>query len=144
VSRLFTTFASGASGYGLLVLRLVLAASVIAEGLALVGRDLGGPDAAPFAVVCDAILLLCGTCIGLGLLTPVVQTVVATVKLAGIAEWTWRLAESLPAGPVQLLILQLAIAGSLALIGPGAYSIDARIFGRQEIRIPPRTRFPTR
>jgi uncharacterized membrane protein YphA (DoxX/SURF4 family) len=30
-----------------------------------------------------------------------------------------------------------AVAGSVALLGPGAWSIDARLFGRREIIIPP-------
>jgi uncharacterized membrane protein YphA (DoxX/SURF4 family) len=35
------------------------------------------------------------------------------------------------------LIFGLAILLALAVLGPGAYSIDARLFGRREIIIPP-------
>ena len=35
------------------------------------------------------------------------------------------------------LIFGLAILLALAILGPGAYSIDARLFGRREIIIPP-------
>jgi hypothetical protein len=31
--------------------------------------------------------------------------------------------------------LLIGVAMSLALIGPGAYSVDARLFGRREIRV---------
>ena len=35
------------------------------------------------------------------------------------------------------LMFGLAILLALAILGPGAYSIDARLFGRREIIIPP-------
>jgi uncharacterized membrane protein YphA (DoxX/SURF4 family) len=34
------------------------------------------------------------------------------------------------------LLLLLSMAASTALLGPGAYSLDARLFGRREIIIP--------
>jgi uncharacterized membrane protein YphA (DoxX/SURF4 family) len=37
----------------------------------------------------------------------------------------------------QGFIFGLAILLALAILGPGAYSIDARLFGRREIIIPP-------
>ena len=41
------------------------------------------------------------------------------------------------------LILTLSVAVALALLGPGAYSMDARIFGRRVIDLPPpRRRIP--
>ena len=36
-----------------------------------------------------------------------------------------------------LLILSIPVAIALALLGPGAYSFDARIFGRRVIVLPP-------
>jgi len=36
----------------------------------------------------------------------------------------------------------IAIAGAIALLGPGAFSIDARLFGWKEIVIPPACRPP--
>jgi hypothetical protein len=137
-------FPSGACGCGLLGLRLVLAASVMAEGAALLVRDLSESHAAALTVAADALLVLCGAFTGLGLLTPVVQTVVAAVKLASISEWIWHLAASAGEAAVQVLVFQLAVSASLALLGPGAYSVDARVFGRHEIHIPPRAQFPTR
>ena len=42
----------------------------------------------------------------------------------------------------QAHILEAGISFSLALLGPGAYSVDARLFGREEIIIPARKQMP--
>ncbi len=34
----------------------------------------------------------------------------------------------------------MILAAVIALLGPGAYSLDARLFGRREIIIPPASR----
>jgi hypothetical protein len=35
--------------------------------------------------------------------------------------------------------MSILSGGAVALLGPGAYSIDARIFGRHLLSIPPRS-----
>ena len=69
-----------------------------------------------------AILLLAG----LG--TPVVGTLVALDALWNIVSfrhpWAW--------------IMVATLGAALALIGPGAWSVDARLFGRKRIQIPQR------
>jgi uncharacterized membrane protein YphA (DoxX/SURF4 family) len=37
-------------------------------------------------------------------------------------------------------VLTAIIAAAIVFLGPGAYSLDARLFGRREIIIPPRVR----
>jgi hypothetical protein len=34
------------------------------------------------------------------------------------------------------IVFLIAITAALALLGPGAFSVDARLFGRREIMIP--------
>ena len=71
-----------------------------------------------------------------GLMTPLVA---ASVALAGVAmEFAW-----IPL-PVQdlfnsnLAIINLIVlAIAISLLGPGAFSLDAHMFGRREITIPP-------
>jgi hypothetical protein len=113
--RLFSTFAQGPPGLGLLLLRIVTAA-------ALVARVFTG--AIPDIVAAGAGMLLL-----LGLWTPV------SGSLVGILEF-WNVI-SLPGDPwVSILTGTLGLA--LALVGPGGWSIDARLFGWRRIDIPDR------
>jgi putative oxidoreductase len=81
-----------------------------------------------------ATLVACGVALALGIFTPVCSTFLAL---------GYALVLSMPAGGARLLrldaveaILGLASAAGVALLGPGAFSIDARLFGRREIFIP--------
>ena len=60
----------------------------------------------------------------LGLWTPMAGTLVAVVEL-----WI-ALAVS---GDSWMAVVLMTLGGSLAMIGPGAWSIDARLFGRKHI-----------
>ena len=71
-------------------------------------------------VLTGAILLL------LGLMTPIVAVAV------GLASLSLAFSNS---DAVEVVGLSAAIA----LLGPGAFSIDARLFGRREVFIPRRT-----
>ena len=64
-----------------------------------------------------------------GLWTPVVGTVVAIVEV-----WIVCSGASDPWIPIILATL----GATLAMVGPGAWSIDARLFGRKHIEIPER------
>jgi hypothetical protein len=61
-----------------------------------------------------------------GLWTPVAGTLVALVAL-------WRLFSHVGEPWIQVLVATLGV--SLALLGPGAWSIDARLFGWKRIDI---------
>jgi uncharacterized membrane protein YphA (DoxX/SURF4 family) len=71
---------------------------------------------------------LIGSALGLfilaGLWTPAVGTLVAVVQV-------WIALTG--AGDESQAIVLAAIGGTLAMIGPGAWSIDARLFGRKYI-----------
>ena len=112
---MFSSFPDGAPGLGLLLLRAVLGVSAISSGVA----DLGtGPLVGALAIVVGCSLLA-------GFLTPVAATLLGLGALnIAVSQGKWT--------PVSVVIVALAAA----LLGPGAFSIDARLFGRREIIIP--------
>ena len=65
----------------------------------------------------SAIALVLAGCVLAGFLTPLAAIGAAAVSLFGSAPYAF------------------AIAAALALLGPGAFSVDARLFGRREIVI---------
>jgi putative oxidoreductase len=118
VQRLFSTFADGPPGAGLLIQRLLV-------GTALVYCAVVTPDGR--VVAPQVIGALAGVLLIAGLWTPFAGVV------AGCAE-AW-VALSSPAhiwNPAVLAVLGV----TLALIGPGAWSVDARLYGRKHY-LPP-------
>jgi putative oxidoreductase len=112
---MFSSFPDGAPGLGLLLLRAVLGVGAISSGVAdlVTGALLGVLD-----IVVGSLLLA-------GFLTPVAAILLGLAALnIAFSEEKWT--------PVSVFIVALATA----LLGPGAFSIDARLFGRREIIIP--------
>ena len=66
-----------------------------------------------------------------GLWTPVAGTLVAIVKLS--VAFSRYFSNS---GDPWLAVIQAVLGAVLAMVGPGAWSIDARLFGRKRIDIP--------
>src|SRR5262249_19565012 len=121
VRRLFSTFATGLPGLGLLLVRLVAGGTLIGFALA---RFLTGKSAEPLASA--VITLIAGILLFACLLTPITGTIVAVIGLRGAI---------LHIGDPVADILLATMGGALALIGPGAWSVDARIFGWKQIDV---------
>jgi putative oxidoreductase len=121
VQRLFSTFASGWPGRGLLLQRLLIAAVLFHCAIAQIGQP------APIvATVLHFIGTAAGTLLLLGLWTPVAGVLVAVTEFAILM--------SNPSDP-WVSILLLVLGATLAMLGPGAWSLDARLFGRKQIDI---------
>ncbi len=119
MQRLFSTFADGWPGAGLLLLRLLTGAAVIGFGIGDI-REWPPPLTSALQIIGIAagILLLAG---------------VFTPLAAGIRMWI-ALSQLLShSGDPWVSLAQAALAAALAMIGPGAWSIDARRFGRKHI-----------
>ena len=117
--RLFSTFARGWPGIGLLLMRLVI-------GGALAYRASIPLMSHPPALLAVASILLIGAGILLvaGLWTPIAGTIVALVEL-------WKIF-AIP-NDAWAYLFAATLAAALAMIGPGAWSLDARLFGWKRI-----------
>ena len=110
-------FPVGAAGYGLLILRLCAAGMLIRSAV---------PEEAitvsfwQFAVVAVVAMLL-----SIGAFTPF------SCSASGLVQIALRFVHA-DQDPLQLAF-SLAIIAALFLIGPGAFSVDSRLFGRRLI-----------
>jgi putative oxidoreductase len=120
--RLFSTFARGWPGIGLLVLRVVL-------GIALIWRAVERLSGDPSTHI--TLLAMLGIGAGLlllmGLWTPVAATLVAALQVWKIC---WKF------GDPWIYVLLGTIAVAVAMLGPGLWSVDARIYGWKRIDLP--------
>ena len=114
---MFLAFPGGGAGVGLLALRLSVAGSFTAMLL--------GSGEVPAWMLFLAILVSIGLCAGF-----LARVLAGLSILAAITT----LVIQAPA-PV-LAVLNLADAIALAMIGPGAFSVDARLFGRRTVVLP--------
>jgi putative oxidoreductase len=121
VQRLFSMFPNGWPGRGLLLLRLVAGTLLIHDGLSeLAGSPQWEGVIRPSLATGAGILLL------VGLWTPIAGVLVVVVEL-----WTgFSKIDSLRSS-----VVSAALGATLAMLGPGARSIDARLFGRKRIDI---------
>jgi putative oxidoreductase len=117
LQRLFTTFAGGWPGFGLLVQRLVTGIVQLHNAMELFKEALTVATIAPQVI--GAIL---GIFIVIGLWTPLAGALMAAVEV-----WTLLVH---PGNPGTAILLAM-IGVTLAMIGPGGFSIDARLFGRK-------------
>jgi putative oxidoreductase len=121
VRRLFSTFAHGAPGAGLLLLRLAVGTAGVDHAVtALITRP-------PFAAVAFySSLSLMGVLLLVGLWTPIAGALVALTvvweALSHSASW-------------QHCVSTGIMAVALTLLGPGAWSVDAWLYGWKQIRI---------
>lgn len=121
--RLFSTFARGWPGVGLLLLRIV-------AGIVLILRVLNGVSShAPVHMTAlYAIAISAGLLLLIGLWTPVAGTVLGLIEL-------WRFLWKLDDPWISILLGAMPLA--LALVGPGFWSLDARLYGWKVVNVPP-------
>jgi len=124
LQRLFSMFPNGWPGRGLLLLRVVSGFLLIHDGIA---ELISAPR--PEAIVRQSVAIGAGMLLLVGLWTPVAGTVVVVVEL-----WTLLMRSGHLRSPIVLAML----AAALAMLGPGYWSIDARLYGRKRIDIPDR------
>ena len=117
LQRLFSTFADGWPGRGLLLQRLLIAVVLLRCGIRYLGEPLDSVH-----VILHLLGAVCGIFILVGLWTPVFGTLAAIID---------ALIVLFHASDPWMYIALAMLAATLAMIGPGAWSIDARLFGRK-------------
>jgi uncharacterized membrane protein YphA (DoxX/SURF4 family) len=85
--------------------------------------------------------ILVGTSLLIGFLTPIAGAAASLGNLAIGVSWFLRSDENAHDKTVAALYL-VVVSIAITLLGPGAFSLDARLFGRREIIIPEATRPP--
>jgi hypothetical protein len=120
--RLYSTFAGSWPGLGLLLMRLVVGPIVIVRAAPQLWTDAPLHMALGSASLAGSGLLLFA-----GLWTPVAGAVVAVIEISQILR---------VGGDSLVGLLSAAIAGGLAMLGPGRWSVDARLFGWKRIDVP--------
>jgi uncharacterized membrane protein YphA (DoxX/SURF4 family) len=125
---------------GLVLLRAALSAYCILTGVSAFSSEksevLSGYSGGAINFVIGAFLLA-------GFLTPV-------AGLFSMLSGTMEGLRSLPGttsgnqNPALLSLILVVVSAAVVLLGPGAFSVDARLFGRREIIIPRRKISPPR
>ena len=122
MQRLFSTFAEGWPGAGLLLQRLMTSTILLhCAGIHILAADSLPPSFAYLIAAVAGIFLL------LGLWTPVAGI---TIAISGMWVWFSSPAHSLVA------IMVAALGATAAMIGPGIWSVDARLYGRKHLEDP--------
>lgn len=122
LQRLFSTFANGWPGVGLLLQRILAALMLVRFAVLQLTATSPSTSIVPQIIAAGAGMFLL-----VGLWTPVVGTLIAVLEV-----WTACTCNA----DIWIPIVLATLGGSAAMTGPGAWSIDARLFGRKHIEAP--------
>lgn len=132
MQRAFSTFPDGLPGTGLLLLRAATGVALLVQGVAYLvdWRGLG------FLTLVVGLLTAASAALLLvGYLTPLASVLAGLFCLG--CGFSWFPVPTLELFEAKLTAtLATVIAVALICLGPGAFSLDARLFGRREIIIP--------
>jgi uncharacterized membrane protein YphA (DoxX/SURF4 family) len=131
VQRYFSTFPGSWPGVGLLLLRIVVGGAGSMQG-AVYLTHMNDPSALTW--IAGALAVVSGVALVAGFMTPASGAVAGLTTLFIVATWTP------PSAFVRIdrlaALILIVNAAALVLLGPGAHSLDARLFGRRTIIIP--------
>jgi uncharacterized membrane protein YphA (DoxX/SURF4 family) len=136
VDRLYSRFPAGSVGLALLLLRLVDGLGLIGEGMHLFTPEGTSPE--PTSVLLLSLVLVAGAILlMLGLRTSLAGSAagISTAGAAFYANYHLKLPGNAMDAWGLLFALVFFLSGSLALLGPGGYSLDARLSGWRMIKL---------
>ena len=122
MQRLFSTFPDGWPGFGLLLLRVGLSSHLIFIAIS----DLSARSSEPIALATNLAAAVGGIFLLAGLWTPIMGALVAVDEV-------WLAVSLHSPGQEHIWIHSClaVISTSVSMLGPGAWSIDARLYGRR-------------
>jgi putative oxidoreductase len=121
MQRLFSNFAGGWAAFGLLLIRIAAGASLV-----VVGETRLHPGQPVLTLILGVLAIGDGAVLIAGLWTPVAGFLAIALTVSEILVYH----DSLYPG-----ILLAAMGAGVAFVGPGAFSIDAFLFGLKKIEI---------
>ena len=130
LQRTFSGFPSGCPGFALLLLRFGVSGAGSLQGVLLIiatHHVTGGAVAAALAITTSLALII-------GLLTPIAASLLCLVGLA--ATINSGLAGYMPLFESSVARVEFVVMSAVLIcLGPGAFSLDARLYGRREIDV---------
>ena len=118
-------------------MRLAVALSAIVQGISTLIES----PAQMLSWAIGSLEILVGTALLIGFLTPIAGASASLSNLAIGVSWLPTSGDNAHDKTVAALYL-VVISIAITLLGPGAFSLDARLFGRREIIIPEASRPP--
>jgi uncharacterized membrane protein YphA (DoxX/SURF4 family) len=130
LQRTFSGFPTGGPGLALLLLRLVVGGAAGSQAWLLMAANHGPPG----SVVVPLLALVTGLALIIGVVTPIASVLLSAGGLV-LAVQPSVYSHLLLFESVMARLEFIVMAAALISLGPGALSLDARMYGRREIDV---------
>jgi uncharacterized membrane protein YphA (DoxX/SURF4 family) len=132
LQRSFSGFPTGYPGLALLLLRLVVGGAASLQAWMLISTNHGALSTS--VIVVALLAFVAGLALIIGFMTPIAGVLLSAggLLLTVDASTAWHLS-LFESGLARIEFI--AISAALIPLGPGAFSLDARLYGRREIEV---------
>jgi uncharacterized membrane protein YphA (DoxX/SURF4 family) len=131
LQRTFSGFPTGYPGLALLLVRLVVGGTASSQAWLLIAANHG---AVTTSVVVALLAFVTGLALVIGFMTPIASVLLSAYGL--LLTIGSSIPGHLPLFESGLARLEfIAMSAALIALGPGAWSLDARLYGRREIEV---------